>query len=472
ANSNNSTYYPLATWTESDGYYPSLYTGAGTGNNYVFSADIGLYGEAASNYWLRPAGRNPAANSNALFVVATGCVTSNYVSASVGVRPAFNFNPDTVVYATAADLSSITSTFTSVNTAKSYADGKPAYKIYTKAEDYVNYNGAASGAPKMTTDGSTVTVEKSGQTGKAVFLLADNDNSGTVKYQAKTNFSGGKATATLPAGVKVGDYEVTVLFLDIDNGTEKSDIVKASYTAESLTIAAPSNITTTKAYDGNTAKPLAFNDTQHTLSYIASDWYKEAIYTDTDLMEVTYEYIAREDETSTFTKPQISGDSVNDGINAALKADPATASNLKNAGKYKVTLKLKTDSIKWSDDTLDYSSATDAQKELAKYRVVEYEIKPKEVNVSYSIYDTSGATPVEKSGATSVVYTTDTTKTYKVDIKTVVSTESIPTGTTNRFPDYEIVYSGTANDGTEYDEVSTAPRLAGSYTAKFKDKNS
>ncbi|MDE5765601.1 MAG: hypothetical protein K2I17_00360 [Clostridia bacterium] len=189
-------------------------------------------------------------------------------------------------------------------------------------------------------------------------------------------------------------------------------------------------------------------------------------------MEVTYEHIARGDETSTFTMPQISGSSVNDGINAALKADPATASNLKNAGKYKVTLKLKTDSVKWSDDTLNYGTATDAQKELAKYRVVEYEIKPKEVNVSYSIYDTSGATPVEKSGATSVVYTTDTTKTYKVDIKTVVSTESIPTGTTNRFPDYEIVYSGTANDGeTTYTKVTTVPTLAGSYTAEINDKN-
>ncbi|MDE7163110.1 MAG: hypothetical protein K2O44_03420 [Clostridia bacterium] len=312
----------------------------------------------------------------------------------------------------------------------------------------------------------------------------------TSTDQKKTDI--GSQASSVKSGATKGIYNYTWLRTGVDGSAYNGYYIKADGVSVNSTgkyanafavrpaihldlsqieLDAPGNITSTYAYDG-TAQPLTYNGTQHTLNYLDPDWYRDEIYSSTDLMEVTYEHIAREDTTSSFDTPQISGSSVDDGIKSSLTVDPAIATTLKNAGKYKVTLKLKSDFLKWEDDTLDYDTATDVQKALQRYRVVEYTIAPKKINVSYSIYDTSGGGSVEKSG-TSVVYTADTTKTYKVDIKTTVSTESIPTGTpANRFPDYEIVYSGAANDGTTtYTEVTTVPRLAGSYTAKFKDKN-
>ena len=91
---------------------------------------------------------------------------------------------------------------------------KPAYKVYLKADDYVNYNSSASGAPSISTSNSAVTVTKSGQTGYAIILLADKSGNGEVKYQATAEFNGGVATAKLPSGVKATNCSLTVLFAD------------------------------------------------------------------------------------------------------------------------------------------------------------------------------------------------------------------------------------------------------------------
>ena len=233
---------------------------------------------------------------------------------------------------------------------------------------------------------------------------------------------------------------------------------------------APSDITTTAAYD-NTEKPVTFNEQRQTVDYLAPDWYSDS-YSASDSLDVTYEFIERGDTANSFDKPKISGSSVQDGINTSLVVDPLITTTMKNAGKYKVTFKLKNSFLKWADDALDYGTATNEQKELERYRVIEYTIKPKELKVLYAVYDTSGGGAVEQSTA-SIAYTADVNKTYKVDIKASVSTETIPSGTPAKlFPDCEIVYSGTANDGTAYNDAKTPPRLAGSYKAVFKDKNS
>ncbi|MDE7401542.1 MAG: hypothetical protein K2N17_05775 [Clostridia bacterium] len=131
-------------WDTSSDWFPAYFDAMSNGqpnNGTITSNYLKFTGETATCYWLRSALRNNTYTSHGLFVNTAGHVGAYMsVQQSLGLRPAFNFNPETVVYATAADISSISSTFTSVNTAKSYADGKPAYKIYIKAEDYVQYS--------------------------------------------------------------------------------------------------------------------------------------------------------------------------------------------------------------------------------------------------------------------------------------------------------------------------------------------
>ncbi|MDE5991275.1 MAG: hypothetical protein K2H36_06815, partial [Clostridia bacterium] len=136
-----------SSWTSSSDGYPSYYDStSATSNNLI---DITGY------YWLRPAGRFSTTISCALAVHSSGYVLSNYVNDTRGIRPAFNLDASNVIYATAADVSSNGNAFTLVNSVSS-TDGKPAYKVYLKTSNYVNYNDQSSGAPIISASDKTV----------------------------------------------------------------------------------------------------------------------------------------------------------------------------------------------------------------------------------------------------------------------------------------------------------------------------
>ncbi|MDE5991220.1 MAG: hypothetical protein K2H36_06540, partial [Clostridia bacterium] len=198
-------------WTPSSAGYPGYYD---NGNNGSITANyLKFSGDITNSYWLRLAGRISSAYSNDLIVHSSGYVGNGNVYTTRGVRPAFNFDASNVIYATAADVSSNGNAFTLVNSVSS-TDGKPAYKVYLKTSNYVNYNDQSSGAPIISATDSKVTVSKAGQSGSAVILLADKSGSGNVVYQATATFNGGVATATLPSGINASDYSVTVLLTD------------------------------------------------------------------------------------------------------------------------------------------------------------------------------------------------------------------------------------------------------------------
>ncbi len=122
--------------------------------------------------------------------------------------------------------------------------------------------------------------------------------------------------------------------------------------AEGSSCLKASDISTTTAYDNATEKPVTYNGSQHTLSYLKPDWYTDLskYYTDSDRVELTYEFIKQGDTTTTFDTPALG----KDGITASLKVDPTVVTNLVDAGKYKITIKLKDSSLFWDDDDLDY----------------------------------------------------------------------------------------------------------------------
>jgi len=148
----------------------------------------------------------------------------------------------------------------------------------------------------------------------------------------------------------------------------------------------PADIATTTAYDG-TAKAVTYNGAQQTLAYLSPDWYTAAksVLGDTSIVETTYEFIPQGDTSKTFNSPTLG----NDGIQTALKVAASNANDLKNAGQYKVTLKLKCD-MHWFNDTTDYSTASADQIELAKTRVVKFTIAQKEAKYTLDYYDGGG----------------------------------------------------------------------------------
>ncbi len=176
-------------------------------------------------FTLRSPGRVNASEVH-MFVV-NGSISSAGVQAKISVRPAFNFDPANVIYATASNVMSNGATFVAVNTVNGT---KPAYKVYLKTADYVNYNENISSAPDITLSGNSVSITKTGQSGKAIILLADKSGNGEVKYQATAEFNGGVATATLPSGVDASGYSITVLFADEVRGGNYAESISASYT--------------------------------------------------------------------------------------------------------------------------------------------------------------------------------------------------------------------------------------------------
>ncbi|MDE7079810.1 MAG: hypothetical protein K2O95_06835, partial [Clostridia bacterium] len=218
-----------ANWTEDSAWYPGYYD---NGNNGRTTSDyLKFSGDIVDNYWLRPAGRRSLSEARALDVYSNGYITGGSVNDYRGVRPAFNFSPANIIYATAASVFSNNSTFASVSSISS-SDGKPAYKVYIKTSNYKNYNESMSDRPSISVTNSKVTVTKAGQSGSAVILLADKLGSGVAEYQATASFDGnGVATANLPSDVKASDYVITVLFADSINGGEYSESITGSFTA-------------------------------------------------------------------------------------------------------------------------------------------------------------------------------------------------------------------------------------------------
>ena len=300
-----------AGWTPSSTYYPGYYTGTGTAYNNKTSAYLKFTKDTGEVdwYWLRPAGRGSTVSSSALIVNSSGYVVNDNVTDTSGVRPALNFNPDSVIYATAASVASVGATATNVESA-TLTGGKPAYKTYVKTAAYKNFNAAANAAaaPKISNSGGVITVTKTGQTGKAVVLLADKSAAGSVKYQAQADFASGTATVTLPAGVNGADYQITVLLCDSLRGGNWTESVSGSYTQVGVT--APQGYE--RVYSGSCQWDSAL-------------------------------------ENSAYTVSQISYTSAAVGSTAQLIAN-ADTSKIIDAGTYVVTLKLNAGQI-WTDGT-------------------------------------------------------------------------------------------------------------------------
>ena len=249
-----------SSWNVNTNGYPSFSDDGGTAKaNY-------LKGE---NFWLRNAGLFTS-NANVLRVDRSGYIICNAVNNSYGIRPAFNFSPSSVVYATASSVSNNDFTFSSVS-AISSVDGKPAYKVYTKANNYVNYNTNSSTTPVINITNSNVSVTKTGQSGKAIILLADKSGNGEVKYQATADFVNGVATASVPGGVNAKNYSITVLFADELRGDNYSESITGSYT--NMILDEPGNIS--MVYTGNKLTMADVADNQ-------KGWYDE------QYIEITY----------------------------------------------------------------------------------------------------------------------------------------------------------------------------------------
>ncbi|MDE6075093.1 MAG: hypothetical protein K2G26_01510, partial [Clostridia bacterium] len=302
-------------WDPSFNYYPTCYDGMiqiNSQNNTINGITLDcLKSNDKDGWWIRSAVRCEN-RSQAMYVVHDGYVwDTNTIGYPQGVRPAFNLNADSVVYATAAPVASIGSTFAKVDTAVTTADGKPAYKLYTKDSNYVDYSGNSS-AVKLDIKSNSVTVTKTGQTGQAVILLSDRKNAGEVKYQATTTFSGGQATFNVSGGVKAGEYAITVLFLDSLNGDFKSECVKASFTQNGIVI--PEDYTET--YSGE----CLWNNE------LESDYYS--------VKTIKYTSPAKDATEQALTAPE--GGNLTDLI--------------VDAGTYKVTFTLVEDQL-WTDGT-------------------------------------------------------------------------------------------------------------------------
>ncbi|MDE5990199.1 MAG: hypothetical protein K2H36_01295, partial [Clostridia bacterium] len=183
----------------------------------------------ATSTWFRNVGHYNGSEKHASALTTQGFFGCTHMTQTFGIRPAFNFDPSRVIYATASNVTSIGNTFSSVGSIAS-SDGKPAYKVYMMADDYVNYNALSSGKPNITATNGSVTVTKSGQSGNAIFLLTDKSGNGSVAYQAMATFNNGVATATLPSNVNASDYSITVLFADSINGEVYSENITGSYT--------------------------------------------------------------------------------------------------------------------------------------------------------------------------------------------------------------------------------------------------
>jgi hypothetical protein len=280
-------------WSFEDDGYPVVYDVSVQSSTYV------NYLKEGYHFWLRTPGRYSTSVSYSLYVNKDGCIAHADVNGNLcAVKPAFNFSPNSVVYATAATVPS-GSTFASVSTVNGT---KPAYKVYIKSNNYVNYNENKTDAPKIYTSGGKVTVKKPGQKGSAIILLSDKSDNGTVLYQATANFNNGVAVVNVPSNIDVYDYNITALFVDSIRGDVYSETVMGSYT--SLGLALPEDLSVT------------YNGTLRSLMDIKNaDWYDSSVY----------EYASR--------------------------MDISIPSNAIHNGSYAVNFSIKDTNLKWEDGT-------------------------------------------------------------------------------------------------------------------------
>ncbi len=272
-----------------------------TANNYLTSSDSrGMAAEylKGENYWLRVPGR-VYDSPYALNVNAGGYIYVNWQTPSLGLRPAFAFDSNKVVYATASEASSST-TLTPVSS----HSGTPSYKLYIKGEDasYNNYNIDKNNAPQISSSNGNITVTKSGQSGSAIILLTDKEGNGKVYYQAITQFNGGVATATIPSGENVNNYAITVLFADNLNGGNNTEIITGHYTMSGVAI--PKDVT------------VEYNGLARTVEDLIEEaWYDSTIYGDESRMSIS------------------------------MPADAV------HQGSYSIKFSIKDSDLKWEDET-------------------------------------------------------------------------------------------------------------------------
>ena len=322
-------------WQPTDNGYPSVADNSATAT----------YLAEGASYWVRAAARYGYTNGNqrysgAMNITETGTASYPNAARSHGVRPAFNFSPSNVIYATAASVGSNGAMLTKVDNPIA---GKPAYKVYMKTSAYKNYNDSANsaGAPTMAVSGNKVSVTKSGQTGSAIILLAAKSGNGAVSYQATAAFNGGVATATLPSGVKISDYTLTVLFADTTDGVNG---VRGGNYAESIS----GSYTTTVLPMPKDIDPVDYNGQVQTLDTLKTslDWYED-IFEDTSVINVEY---------------------LDSTGNTVLTSG---AGNLpKDAGNYKIRFTIQDkDHYQWPDKNTDSKL----------YRTIDLEIKQIEI---------------------------------------------------------------------------------------------
>ncbi|MBD5086835.1 MAG: hypothetical protein HDT32_05735, partial [Clostridiales bacterium] len=342
--SDNKTYAEKinTSWTTNSNWYPG-YNDAGTNNVNKKNGSVKAnYFVAKSNYWLRPGGLNYSAYSCGLVVFTAGNILNDAVSSSYGVRPAFNFNSEKVIYATASSNGK-SSTFSSVNSIATTSGGKPAYKVYTKTDDYTTYSDA-----KITVKDDKLSVEKSGASGSAIILLADKSGSGVVEYQATANFNGsGVATATLPSGVNPRDYSITVLFTDgTARGSNYAESIKGSCTVLGHTI-----VPQEKA-KADTIKYKYYSDTNE-VTFDLENVYDKNIVDNSDWVDITIDGKGYKGDTITVADSKWS-----------IDASHKLTFNVSEVGDYTVKIKPKSGNS-WADGT----TAEKTYKYTLKYKV-------------------------------------------------------------------------------------------------------
>ncbi|MDE6614884.1 MAG: hypothetical protein K2K24_05180, partial [Clostridia bacterium] len=311
-------------WSLSSNGYPSYYDSETTTVSYLLTL-------SGAHYWLRPAGRPIAENARALYVDSSGCVGVDTTSDTIGVRPAFNFDPANVIYATAS-LNGRNSTFTAVNAITQSTDDKPAYKVYMKTDDYTTYSDA-----KITVKDDKLSVEKSGASGSAIILLADKSGNGEVKYQATASISGGKATATLPDNLKVRDYSITVLFTDGKaRGENFSENIKGSFTVLGHTIA---------PQEKAEADTIKYYNNGNDVSFDLENVYNKSIVDNSEWAIVTIE--AKKLEKKEDGSFELGEKFTLDNSKWSIDNNHKLTFNVKDVGEYVVKITPK--SGKWSD---------------------------------------------------------------------------------------------------------------------------
>ncbi|MDE7373347.1 MAG: hypothetical protein K2N18_04710, partial [Clostridia bacterium] len=163
----------------------------------------------------------------------------------------------------------------------------------------------------------------SGAEGSAIILLADKSGSGEVKYQATANFNSDVATATLPDGVNVNNYVITVLFTGARaKGGNLVETIAGSYTYSGL--ADPENSSDTNVQYCN-GGDLSF----------------KLLNVDTDSMDIGNVTYAGLNNATTLP-----------ASTSAVTANSEWTLTAREVGKYTVKIKPKTDKT-WADGTQD-----------------------------------------------------------------------------------------------------------------------